>query len=185
MSLSGVREAKAAGDRLPVQPVWDSHAETPEFAGASTSSLMIRFISIPASRHRGHRGFDSHAVGLGFERVFLDHRYAAAEWIPDAPRSLLDHMPKLVTEQLLSLNRVWIVLARSEVNVCAPGVGDRAYRGRIVPDVNSDVREISAKGGFHFGAHIGRKRQAACFRSQRHLKCFHARTGLALNCLWS
>src|SRR4051794_37541831 len=110
MSLSGVREAKAVGDRLPAQPVWGSHAETPEFAGASTSSLMIRFISSPASWHRGHRGFDSHAVGLGFERVVLDHRYAAAEWIPDASGSLLDHMPQLVTEQLLSLNRVWIVL---------------------------------------------------------------------------
>src|SRR5262245_38488337 len=83
---------------------------------------------VALARDRRHRGSNAHAIGFRFQRMILDHGDAAAEWIPDTSRSLLHDVPELVTEQLLSLNCVWIVLARSEVNVRAPRVSDRAER---------------------------------------------------------
>ena len=53
-----------------------------------------------------HCGFDSHAIGFSFERVVLDHRDAAAERISNAARFLLQHVPKLVAQQFLTL--MWV-----------------------------------------------------------------------------
>src|SRR6185369_1175178 len=79
---------------------------------------------------------------------------------------------------------MWVVLARSEVNVCAPRVGDGSQRRCLVSDVNANVRKVSAESSLHLCAHLRRQRQATGLRPQRHSKRFDARLTLALNRLW-
>src|SRR5678815_4886272 len=88
-----------------------------------------------------------------------------------------------MTEQFLSLDRVWVVLARSEVNIRAPRVGDGSERRCVMSDVNANVRKVCGEGGLHLCAHIRRQRQTAGLRLQWDSKSLNARFTLTLNCL--
>src|SRR5437762_10947736 len=85
-----------------------------------------------------------------------------------------------MSQKFLTLDRVWVVLAGSKVNVRAPGVRDRSQRGSLLPDVHAHVREVRAKRCLHLRAHVIRYRQTTAFLTQRNLKRFYARSGLSL-----
>ena len=117
--------------------------------------------AFPRLRLSLHRSHSAEAVGFGFEGVVLNDGDSAAEGIGDASGALLHDVGKLVAEQKLSVRRVRVVLAGSEVDVRTPGKGDGPDGRGLGADMDADVGEVCAKGGFHLGLNIAGQRPSA------------------------
>jgi hypothetical protein len=80
------------------------------------------------------------------------------------------------------MRRVRVILARSEVQVRAPGERDGPDRRSFRAHVDAHVGEVCAESGFHLGLDIARQRPSAGLRAQIYLKGIDA--GTALNGLF-
>jgi hypothetical protein len=111
--------------------------------------------------------------------MVLHHGHSAAEGVGHSSSALLDDMGEFVAEQKLSVRRVRVVLAGREVDVRPPREGDRADSRGFGSDVDADIGEIRAEGGFHLGLNVARQRPSTGPRTKVYLESIHSGTACA------
>src|SRR5689334_9921479 len=91
-----------------------------------------------------HGRLHPQTVGLGFEGVVLHHCGAASKRVVDPSGALLENVRQFMAKQLLPLEAVGVVIARSEVNVGSPGKGNCADAGNFRTNMDANIGKITA-----------------------------------------
>ena len=118
--------------------------------------------------------------------MILDYGYSTAEGIGYPAGALLYNVRQFMAKQKLPVGSMRIVLSRREVKIRSPGKSERPDGRSRRSHVHTDVGEVCAERGLHFGLHITGQGPSAGSGAEIHLKRIHSRSALdcrfRLNC---